>query len=186
MMQLNNVMIDLETLATTADAVIMSLGAVRFSLETNEIDTENAFYVSLSIEDNLQLGRRIDESTLIWWMQQSVQAQGVFHEAKHSLHTALPDFAEWFAPTADALVWSNGADFDLPMLAHIMRQIGVEVPWHYANSRCVRTYRNLPGARNVKVNKVGTHHNALDDAVYQASLVQAIHHKLFTGHGVEA
>ena len=69
---MKHVMIDFETLGTAADSVIMSFGAVRFDIESGEMDDE-AFYRSISIESNLEKGRRIDESTLIWWMDQVPQ-----------------------------------------------------------------------------------------------------------------
>ncbi len=59
-----DIMLDLETLGTTADAVILSIGAVKFNLETGKIDDEG-FYRSVSVESNLDLGRRISEDTLI-------------------------------------------------------------------------------------------------------------------------
>ena len=49
---MKDVMVDLETLATSADAVILSIGAVRFDLETGEID-DAGFYASISVESNL-------------------------------------------------------------------------------------------------------------------------------------
>ena len=75
-------------------------------------------------------------------------------------------------------VWSMGADFDLPMIAHAFRSMSMEVPWKFWNSRCARTYKTLPQAAKVKLARAGTHHNALDDAVYQAQLMQAIQAEL--------
>lgn len=172
-------MVDLETLATTADAVILSLGAVVFDLEKGTVDDE-AFYASISVDSNLEYKRRISEDTLIWWMKQSAEAQKVFSEPKQPLAVALEDFVEWL-PTdkKNLFMWSNGADFDLPMLAHALTQTGIGVPWHFWNSRCVRTYKGLPGAKDVSLTREGLHHNALADAVHQAKLVSAIHTKLF-------
>ncbi|NQW82286.1 MAG: 3'-5' exoribonuclease, partial [Polaromonas sp.] len=63
-------MVDLETLGTVADAVILSIGAVKFDLDSDAID-DDGFYASISIESNQETGRRIQEDTLIWWMGQS-------------------------------------------------------------------------------------------------------------------
>ena len=82
-------------------------------------------------------------------------------------------------PCCDSLVWSNGADFDVPMLAHAFSQVQMEMPWKFFNSRCFRTYKNLPGAKNVGVPFAGTKHNALADAYHQAQTLQAIHAALF-------
>lgn len=172
-----NIMMDVETLGTSADACIMSIGAVKFKLESDFID-DAGFYASVSIESNLEGKRRIQEDTLIWWLKQGSSAQGVFHESKQTLRDALIDLSEWIGDE-ECYVWSNGSDFDLPMLAHAFVSNQMEVPWSFWNSRCVRTYKNLPGSKNIKVPFVGTKHNALFDAIHQAKLVQALHAGLF-------
>jgi hypothetical protein len=176
---MKHIMVDLETMGTTASAVILSIGAVRFDLESDKIDG-NGFYASVSIESNLDLGRRIQEDTLLWWLKQPAAALNVFHEEKVELSSALEDFSDWIS-TDDHFMWSNGADFDLPMLAHAYSQVGIEAPWKFWNNRCFRTYKNLPGAKNIRIDATGVKHNALSDAYQQAQTVQAIHKALFKG-----
>ena len=72
-----NIMVDLETLGTSADSVILSIGAVKFDLETGEIDNRG-FYASVSVESNLSFRRRVSEETLLWWLKQPAAAQQVF------------------------------------------------------------------------------------------------------------
>lgn len=174
---MKHVMVDNETLGTTADAVILSIGAVKFDPATGEIDNDG-FYRSISIESNLDYKRRISEDTLLWWLKQGVAAQQVFYEAKETLPVALKEFSDWIG-TDDYTMWSNGADFDLPMLSHAFTQVGVEIPWKFFNSRCFRTYKNLPGAKEIRVPAIGVKHNALSDAYQQAQTVSAIHRQLF-------
>jgi hypothetical protein len=169
-----HVMLDKETLGTTADAVIMSIGACKFDPDTDFID-DNGFYASISIDSNLAAGRKIDESTLVWWMGQSPGAQNVFHEGKESLESALISFVDWFEG-AD-FIWSLGASFDIPLMSHALKSFGMDPPWHYGNERCVRTYKSLPGMKNIKVENAGKH-NALRDAISQARLIQAITKRL--------
>jgi hypothetical protein len=171
---MKHVMVDKETLDTIASGVILSIGAVKFDLSTDKID-DNAFYASVSIDSNLAAGRTVSESTLMWWMKQTPEAQAVFHEPKQSLKGALEDFCAWFGDAE--FIWSNGADFDIPMMAHALRSFGMEPPWKFYNARCVRTYKNIPGMKNIKVENE-LKHNALSDAMSQARLVQAIHKKL--------
>lgn len=175
---MKHIMIDMETLGTSASAVILSIGAVRFDL-TSQAVADEGFYSSISIESNLDNSRRIQEDTLKWWFSQDKEAQQVFFEPKDALNDALMDFIEWVGPD-DHTMWSNGADFDLPMLAHAYSQLQIAPPWKFWNSRCMRTYKNLPGAKDVQVPFVGVKHNALSDAFHQAQTVQAIHAALFT------
>lgn len=180
-MILDDVMLDFETASTASNGAILSIGAVRFSLE-GEMD-DMAFYGSISLESNLELGRIVDEDTLRWWMRQAPQAQVVWHEPKEHIASVFQAFNEWLGTHGsmdNRRMWSNGADFDLPMAASVYRQLGLPTPWHFWNNRCFRTFKTLPGAQRVKRPDVGVKHNALDDAIAQVKHAQAIHKALFT------
>lgn len=181
-MKTDSVMVDLETLGTVANSIILSIGAVKFDLNSDHI-ADDGFYASISIDSNLHAGRQLSESTLLWWLDQSQTAQAVFREPKQTLEAALDSLTEWFGTDDRQTIWSNGADFDLPMLAHAYAGYGWETPWKFWNSRCVRTYRALPAAQGLP--KLGNDHNALRDAINQAKLVQAIQ-KAMTGKKVAA
>ena len=170
-------MLDLETLGTTADAVVLSVGAVKFDLDSDAIDDEG-FYGSISIESNLDAGRRVTEDTLLWWLKQPAAAQQVFHEEKLSLEQTLTDLSDWLGDSK-WIVWAKGPSFDIAMLEHAYKQFGMSPPWEFWNSRCVRTYMALPGAKGIKADTEGVKHNALSDAYEQAKTVQLIHQKLF-------
>ncbi len=172
----NDVMIDLETLGVTADSVILSIGAVKFDLKTGAID-DAGFYASISIDSNLDAGRKISEDTLLWWLKQPVTAQEVFHEPKQALEAGLEGLADWLGHKKRT-VWANGPDFDTAMLAHAYKVFGWEPPWEFWNSRCVRTYKALPAASGIT--RLANDHNALRDAFNQAKYVIDIH-KAMTG-----
>lgn len=175
---MNNCMIDCESLSTTPDAVILSLGAVRFDLETGEIDENNGFYASISIQSNLDIGRRISQDTLNWWLKQDPQAQAVFHEKKMSLGDALVDFETWLGGK-DLKMWSNGADFDLPLVASAYEALGMRAPWKFWDQRCFRTFKNLPGADKAPKVVANAAHHALIDAVDQARMAIEINAVVF-------
>lgn len=170
-------MIDCETLGVVADAVILSIGAVKFDLDTNDMD-DAGYYASISVESNLETKRRIQEDTLIWWMNQSAEARTVFTEPKETLRESLVGLSDWVGDGGYE-VWSNGADFDLPMLNHAYVSLGIEIPWGPWSANCMRTYKKLPGAKAFGTEFVGTKHNALTDAVNQVKKLQAIHTGLF-------
>jgi len=180
MTKMTDLMVDMETLGTTADSVIMSIGAVPFNLETGVV-SEEGFYVSVSIDSNFDFRRRVSEDTLIWWMGQDAAAKQVFNEPKVALPEALVMFSDYVGQTTLDTVrpWSNGADFDIPMLAHAMRQQHMTPPWKFWNARCFRTYKELPGAKAVPKPTGGVAHNALSDAYNQAVHLVAIHKALF-------
>ena len=62
-----DVMLDLETLSTRPESVILTLGAVKFSPWGEDIDTENGLYVRVNVDEQLELGRHVLDSTIDWW-----------------------------------------------------------------------------------------------------------------------
>ena len=77
-----HLMIDIETLATTPDAAILTIGAVKFDPYGDDRDkaTRRAetFYKRIDLDSNVELGRTINEDTLRWWCDQS---EDISHEA---------------------------------------------------------------------------------------------------------
>jgi hypothetical protein len=169
---MNDIMLDIETLGTRADSVILSIGAVKFDPYGDALDIDGGFYASVSIDSNHEAGRRdISEETLIWWLAQDNEARRVFVEPKTTLRCALEDLAFYFSHR-DYQVWSNGADFDLAMLAHAYAAFGIALPWQYTNTNCFRTIKKLPFARDVPKILQADKHHARADSVYQARQLQ--------------
>ena len=163
---MNNVMIDLETLGTSANSVVLSVGAVYFDPSTGELGDKT--YFVLSTQKQLDLGRTVSASTLAWWMSQSEEAVGV---VKESAQEEILTFLLWelnsFLSQEDVKVWGNGAAFDNVILANLYEQVGIETPWKFYNDRCYRTVKNMfPDVSLWEFQ--GTAHNALDDAIHQA------------------
>lgn len=169
-MPANAIMVDMETMSTRADAVIISIGAVKFDPNSDKMDNEG-FYASISISSNLDAGRHISEDTMQWWMKQSDGARAVFSEPKIPLSEALDSFKEWVG-VGKYEIWSNGADFDIPMLGHAFSTHGVAPPWEFFRSRCFRTMKSLPFAKLAPVVANPLKHNALQDAITQAKQLQ--------------
>lgn len=175
-----DVMLDLETLGTGADAIIIAIGACKFDLASGKID-DKGFYASVSVDSNQELGRKMSESTLVWWLEQTPEAQRVFHEEKIHLTTALEQFEDWLGdtPFKDRRLWGNGPAFDLVKVTHAFHQHGWKEPWDFWNERCVRTYRALPGAKAIPKVAPAIAHHALHDAVAQAQHMINIHRAVF-------
>ena len=68
--------------------------------------------------------------------------------------------------------WCNGASFDFPILATAYRLVKKPLPWEFWKERDLRTLKGLNP--DLRVERDGVHHNALDDARHQARLVQHI------------
>jgi DNA polymerase III epsilon subunit-like protein len=175
---MKNIMIDLETLDTVATSAILSIGIVSFDLERGTIG--DSFYTAVDIQDNIDWGRTISGDTLKWWMGQAGAAkQAVFNDDSAMTLAQMLTEVTAFIGNHKPAPWSNGADFDLPIMAHAFRQHALPVPWAYYHSRCYRTWKNLPGAKKAPTPTVTVQHNALADALYQAEHAISIYKTLY-------
>lgn len=170
-----NVMLDLETLGTRAGCSILSIGAAEFGRD----GIKSTYYSVINRKTCLEVGLVEDQDTVNWWFLQSLEAQIVLNETASpnspTIGEALYQFGNmWLGsllPVHDIdrkylQVWGNGADFDLPILAHAYKVCGQRVPWAPYNGRCYRSLKNF--MPNIRIIRDGTHHNALEDAKAQA------------------
>ncbi len=161
---MSHIMLDLETLGLRAGCRVLSIGAVEFSRD----GLGREFYVVLNSDDQDRLF--VDPGTEAWWARQSLSARRVFTDEKQPTPVGLAEFNAYCA-SIDSVkylrMWGNGADFDQPILAAVyaMHAPELKLPWQWG-SRCYRTLKNL--RPDVKLERQGTYHNALDDAKTQA------------------
>lgn len=167
---MKHVMVDLETLGKRAGCVVISIGAVAFDPETDILGPE--FYTVINRESCLQVGLQEDQETLNWWSQQQHAARIIVDQATEGgilLSEALDNFTEYLSQFGLSTVhlWGNGSDFDNTILSACYSATDKQIPWLFWNNRCYRTLKNLrPELRAVRN---GVHHNALDDAKFQAA-----------------
>lgn len=162
-----DVMLDLETMGNGPDAAIVAIGAVEFDIDEGLIGRK--FYMPVSLQSSVSLGGIIDPSTVEWWMEQSDEARSMFKVPGVHIAVALNEFSGWMGRREnceDVRVWGNGAAFDNVILASAYRRADIPRPWLFWNDRCYRTVKALHP--DVKIERVGTHHNAVDDAESQA------------------
>jgi hypothetical protein len=172
-----DVMIDLETLATSSDAAILTIGAVKFDpfgkdLQEPAMDT---FYVKVDIDSCDALGLATSEDTIAWWAQQEQAAQDEAFNPDGRIHIKdafdqLYKFC-WGARR----VWSNGAGFDIVICENVFKKLQKAVPWSFWQVRDVRTAFDL--GINPHRPPVLKHH-ALEDAWNQAVGIQNVYNTL--------
>jgi len=159
-----NTMIDLETLDVEPKAVILSIGLVAYYPDK----IADTLYLIPSIQDQLNLGRTISESTLKWWMQQSSEARAIFSQQTSDFKWCMEQ-AALFLGQHRGKVWSHGANFDTVLIASALKDVGIKNPYQYWDVRCFRTWMDEYGVKMEK--RTGVHHHALDDAKTQAQLM---------------
>lgn len=162
-----DIMLDLETMGTGPNAAIVAIGAVAFDLQAGTIG--DRFYRVVDLGTSVVMGGEIDADTVLWWMKQSDDARAMFTRDSVPLSLALADFSLWLSAHGapdNVRVWGNGAAFDNVILSSAYRSSSRTQPWRHWNDRCYRTVKSL--YPDVKLERVGTHHNAVDDAESQA------------------
>jgi DNA polymerase III epsilon subunit-like protein len=160
-----HVMLDLETLATDSNAQIVSIGAVKF--DSRGLGSE--FYSTIILEGNSPFS--VNPQTVGWWFKQSQEARdALFTPEPKRIQDVLRDFQLWFKEAGDSgkEVWGNGVNFDNTILRNAFEKCHIKCPWHFRDDRCYRTVVALNKHKGIQYKRVGTHHNALDDAKTQA------------------
>jgi hypothetical protein len=192
-----NAMVDIETLGRRPFCPVLAIGACVFRLSNDGVVGDpnlpasvitDVFYQAIDLESCLQVGLKIDADTLKWWLvgdkenpenspTDAARQQTFADPAAVSLPLALDAFTTWIN-SRPLRLWGNSARFDLGIIEAAYVACGKVMPWEFYNERCYRTIKNLQEAREVKLVRFGTHHNALDDAISQALHLKAINERL--------
>lgn len=160
---MKNIMLDLETLGNKPGAVIVAIGGVWFGGGELGVD----FYQRVDAQSCVDVGLKMDASTVLWWMKQNDDARAELNLPGITLPEALLKFTQFVRLNhCDVLIWGNGSDFDNTIIAAAYEACGLGRPWKFWNNRCYRTVKALKP--EFKLEHTGTHHNALDDAKSQA------------------
>jgi hypothetical protein len=168
-----HLMVDLETMAVSPRAVVLSLGAVHFNPYGNGYG--DSLYMRINIDDQDALNREIDPNTLDWWAKQDpkVMEEAFSPDDRVPLAEAIDRFHK-FAWGCDAF-WAHGSVFDITILEDLYKQVGKPVPWQYWQIRDTRTLFDLGRDPDMPKN---SKHDALQDAIRQSVGVQNIYNKL--------
>lgn len=168
------VMIDMETLSTDLDAVILTLGGVKFDPYSMD-EPYDPIYMRIDVDEQIAAGRSYNEDTIKWWGNQSeeVREEALGEDGRISMVDALKEFQPWVLHCDT--IWSNGATFDVMVMENFYNYCGWFHPWEYWRIRCCRTVFNM--GVNPRMPKDSLH-NALADAYEQAKAVQRIFSEL--------
>lgn len=176
-----DIMVDLETLGTRQDTIVLEISAVEFNRHTGEIG--EVFDAKLDIDDQLSYRRSLSRETLQWWFKQDEAAiKNVFDDAdgiKFQISTALFEFSN-FVERCDnkcnsdsdrrvVKLWGNGSIFDLGILQNMYETciLKVKLPWKFWAVNDVRTIVDLNPDVKKNCEFDGTPHCAVDDCKHE-------------------
>lgn len=168
-----HLMIDLETLSTSSTAAITQIGLAPFVLDRGDV-ARGGIRIDVDPQSCIDLGLAVDWPTMYWWLNQSDAARKSLPAPGKGLplQDALRETSAYVQSlnAKRLFVWSNGATFDIPILAHAYRVSGLTAPWRYDHARDTRTIQML--APSAKRPQPKVKHDALQDARAQAVWVQ--------------
>ena len=177
------VSLDLETLSTHKNAVILSIGACTVSLNG---EAERTFTVNLDAQTQIDAGLHVSADTLKWWMRQDPQAQrDAFDGDDTHPVIAIEMLRGWLKAEGFPPVYTKGPHFDGALLDSLAEAFKVDSAIPYRKHRDVRTVEEALEShvkdervleRYYSMKERAYHgivqHNALADAVAQGEIVR--------------
>ena len=123
-------MIDLETLSTRPDAVILTLGAIKFNPYTQD-DPYDPLYFKVDVDAQTALGRHVMEDTINWWstQPQEIQDEAMGEGDRTSLEDTVKKINRW--GVGIDVWWCQGPLFDFAILQNLYAQLDKPCPWQY-------------------------------------------------------
>lgn len=186
-----HLMIDLETLSTSPQAAILSIGAVLFDpmgsyipAPPGEGPSDRRLSLNVDIDSCIRAGLKIDGDTLRWWFNQGSEARKALITDPVQIEIALNELKAFYLVYHPERVWAT-EDFDLPILANAYREVlHQSTPWKFFHDRGLRTLKEIAyPALNGKMPPAKAPagfvaHSAVWDAYVQALDVQTCYKQL--------
>lgn len=183
---MREIMLDIETIGTTAGSIILTLGAIKFDragdirrgpypASADEIAARSdSFYARLDMVELKALGFTADKDTIAWWMKQKgeVRYEAMLAQPREPIAAVLDRFYLWFGNSAHP--WSHGDDFDCVLIDAAYRKLGRKTPWFFTETRDTRTLFDIAklSAAEQKSMRSKKHHHALFDCWDQIIMAQ--------------
>jgi len=170
-------MLDIETAGKYPGCPVLQIGAVTVVAPRTCYTFGLYFYGNASLCSNIADGLTPEEDTMEWWKTQDPTIYEAVFSSGVLIRNLLQDFATFCAKHGPNLqVWCCGTDFDISILSHAYRKLGIAIPWKYNAIRDYRTIREqFPPPANLlsEVAPNTTKHDALADAIYQTNVLLA-------------
>ena len=171
-----DIMLDIETLSTLPNSVILTFGAVKFDPFGSDVDTDKGLYFRIDVDEQIQLNRHVYQGTVDWWGTQpeEVREEALGEKDRIPVEEFCNSLNRFLVGVDN--IWAQGPAFDIVILEDLYRQLERPIPWQFWQIRDSRTLFGVHGDPREK----GRHgaHNALVDCYYQARAVQDVYKKV--------
>lgn len=149
---------DLETCGCTANAAVMSIAAIPWTLSPSapspflDIKENGFFFEAVDLRYCVIDGFEFEERTLKWWANQSAEAKAALvYMAPKPIDVVFQNFVNWILDLAERLevtldnisLWSQGTDFDVSIFRNICHKYDIDNPLKYNKTNDCRTFINI-------------------------------------------
>lgn len=177
-----DIMIDLETLGTSAGSIILSVAMKAFRLDGGEPPTDFCYHQHISVLSSLMQHLRSDVATEDWWAKQPEDARrNIMEGQKGALEVGgvmrlIYEVLAMYNDQYQMYLWGRGVGgFDLPILDFVMKKVvgdGYKTPWKYWSAVDVRSVVGFCEECGMDMEKRSTPHDAMADVEKQIVDVQ--------------
>lgn len=173
-------MIDIETLGTEPDCVVLSVGAVKFD-PYKASDPHAKTLWRPSADEQMNADRSVLESTLQWWagQPQHIQDEAFSEDGRIPLEQFFKELNKYLVGVDK--IWCQGPQFDMVILENLYKQFDHHMNWAFWQVMDCRTIFNMMPVDPRKAIQQNLH-SADEDAYYQAVCVQGT----YAHWGIEA
>lgn len=163
-------MIDIETLDFTPSSVVLSVGAVKFDPYTNTQPYNRKLWRP-GIDEQVDKGRTISDSTLEWWAKQDEHVKEVTftEEGRIPVGCFMSNLNKYLVGVDK--IWCQGPQFDMVILEDMYVNFEHHHNWAFWQVCDSRTLFNMMPVEPRKAIQENLH-SADDDAYWQAVCVQ--------------
>ena len=168
---LDQICVDIETLSSNPNAVIVSISGVKFSLKSDDIEK---FSINISPKSCKEYGLHVNPDTVEWWKKQSPEAIKSWLHSPISLPDALEEFINFTGNDKYTRWHANGTNFDFPILHSAIIATGKSIPWSYWMLTDMRTMYWAGGLDIHNEPRVGTYHDGISDCLTQIKWLKKV------------
>jgi hypothetical protein len=163
-------MIDIETLGTNPDCVVLSVGAVKFDPYTSNEPHSKTLWRP-GVDEQLKADRSVDQGTLEWWSKQAdhIREEAFSEFGRVDLDMFFKDLNRYLVGVDK--IWCQGPQFDMVILEDLYRQFNHHRNWAYWQVCDCRTIFNMMPVDPRKAIQQNLH-SADEDSYWQAVCVQ--------------
>ena len=183
-----HISIDIECASVLPNAAITQIGVAVMESNGDIVDSLGRnFKVDITDYDEYP-EFSVQIHTMLWWATQDPvtrnAAFGSYNPNKmedvnvdrQGLFKTMTDFAEHIGRIQGKVkIWAKPPSFDLIIIQHALKVMGVRVPWHFRDERCLRTLLGMT-PKDASIHGMpfeGAQHDAYVDALHQLKQIRA-------------